>query len=160
MEVGKLPLIARRMMKSQEMSGSRAPGVSNYRLGRGGKKGWGQTSYSWVWEADQDGSARAREWEARQLGRLYHLPPQPCPSTLCSLPCVSFLICVFPHLRSLCPSSYTSTRWPVRIKIKALRASSCQTVFCFFIWVLWSVLRGRVCQEHSRNLLQRKDGRD
>lgn len=95
--------------------------------------------YSWVWEADQDGYARAREWEARQLGRLYHLPPQPCPSTLCSLPWVSFLICVFPHLRSLCPSSYTSTRWPVRIKIKALRASSCQTI-CVLLLHLVSLI--------------------
>ena len=42
----------------------------------------------------------------------------------------------FLYLGSLGPSSHTSTRWPVRIKIKALEASSCQSVFCFFIWVL------------------------
>ena len=61
-------------MKSQEMSGSRAPGVSNYREDRGMRAG----KYSWVWEAAQDVSVSAGEWEAGQLGRLHDRLPQPC----------------------------------------------------------------------------------
>ena len=50
--------------------------------------------HSWLWEAAQATSASAGEWEAGQLGMLYHLPPQPCSLGF-------FMICVFPHLRSL-----------------------------------------------------------
>lgn len=47
-------------------------------------------------------------------------------------------ICVFPHLRSL-SIFHTSTRWPVRIKIKAPEASGCQTI-CVLLLHLGSLI--------------------
>lgn len=52
---------------------------------------------------------------------------QPCPSTSLFLTS-AFSADLFSFFRSLGSSSHTSTRWPVRIKIKALKASSCQTI--------------------------------
>ena len=50
-----------------------------------------------------------------------------------------FLWSVFFLISDLCPSSHISTRWPVRIKIKALGASSCQTI-CVLLLHLGSVI--------------------
>lgn len=68
MEVGKLPLAALWTIKSQEMRGSSAPGVHNYRLGQGGKKGWRQAKYSWVWSLAREGFESAGGWEAGSPG--------------------------------------------------------------------------------------------
>lgn len=84
-------------------------------LGVGGWQGWGRGGVS-LW---RDGNQAAEEVTS---------PPAP------ALP-LHLLLCGFFfgggwggfYLQSLCPSSHTSTRWPVRIKIKPLEASSCQT---------------------------------
>lgn len=151
MEVGKLPLTARRMIKSQETSGkvhlvAVITGLDREERrddGRPNAAGCGRLAEVGV------GSVQGMGWvcrgtETRRLRRLHHLPPQPCPSTFHSLPWVSFSIffpslpeiplSIFPHQLQMACKDQNKSSWGLLMSNSLCFASSFGFSDLYYVW--------------------------
>lgn len=107
-------------------------------LGREERRGEGRPNTAGCGRLAGRAGGRASLWrDGNQAAEEVTSPPAPALPLHLLLLTLGFIfyLCGFLewvffafYLQSLCPSSHTSTRWPVRIKIKPLEASSCQTI--------------------------------